>query len=114
VRKNPDSTSIVRIPNGATSGDSDSIQPSTPELRGGGRGQELPALDGGAEEIVTIRPERWARMIGRAAAGDVARAEEGGLDLRPEFLSAELLKESGVKVAGVVDQHVEPADTSSS
>ena len=32
VRKKPGSTSIVRIPKGATSGVSDSIQPSTPNL----------------------------------------------------------------------------------
>jgi len=32
VRKKPGSTSIVRMPNGAASGVSDSIQPSTPNF----------------------------------------------------------------------------------
>ena len=43
-------------------------------------------------------------------AGDVDRAEEGGLDLRPELLRAQLLEEAGVEVARVVNQHVDPAE----
>jgi ABC-2 type transport system permease protein len=43
-------------------------------------------------------------------AGDVHRAEQGGLDLRPEVPRGDLLEEPGVEVAGVVDQHVEAAE----
>ena len=38
------------------------------------------------------------------------RAEQGGLDLRPEVLGAELLEEPGVEVARIVDQHVDAAE----
>ena len=38
-----------------------------PELRGGVGGQEIPAWRPAVEEIVTISPDRWARMTGRAA-----------------------------------------------
>ena len=62
------------------------------------------------EEIVTTRPERWAAHDRKGGAGDVDRTEQGGLDLRPELLRAELLEEPGVEVAGVVDQHVDPAE----
>src|SRR5438445_530932 len=55
------------MPNGATSGVSDSIQPSTPNLAAAYALQNswptMPAVD----EIVTTRPERWARMIGSTA-----------------------------------------------
>jgi hypothetical protein len=40
----------------------------------------------------------------------VHRAEQGGLDLGPEVLGADLLEEPGVEVAGVVDQHIDPAE----
>ena len=43
-------------------------------------------------------------------AGDVHRAEQGGLDLRPEVLRADLLEEPGVEVARVVDQHVDASE----
>ena len=43
-------------------------------------------------------------------AGDVHRAEQVGLDLRPDVLGAELLEEPGVEVAGVVDEHVDAAE----
>jgi hypothetical protein len=43
-------------------------------------------------------------------AGDVDRAEQGGLDLGPELLRAQLLEEAGVEVARVVDQRVDPAE----
>jgi hypothetical protein len=43
-------------------------------------------------------------------AGDVDRAKEGGLDLGPELLRAQLLEEPGVEVARVVDEHVDPAE----
>ena len=62
------------------------------------------------EEIVTTRPERWRAHDRKGRAGDVDRAEEGGLDLRPELLRGELLEEPGVEIAGVVDQHVDPAE----
>jgi hypothetical protein len=46
----------------------------------------------------------------KGGAGDVDRTEEGGLDLRPEILRAELLEEPGVEIARVVDQHINPAE----
>ena len=67
VRKKPGSTSIVRIPNGATSGASDSIQPSTANFEAAYAVRNSPPTMPAVEEIVTIRPERWARMIGRVA-----------------------------------------------
>ena len=59
---------------------------------------------------MTTRPDRCARHHRECCAGEVDRAEEGGLDLRPERLRAQLLEEAGVEVARVVDQHVDPAE----
>ncbi len=67
MRKKPGSTSIVRMPNGATSGVSDSIQPSTPNFDAAYAVQNsCPAMPA-VEEMVTSSPDRWARMTGRAA-----------------------------------------------
>ena len=49
-------------------------------------------------------------MHRQGGAGDIDRAEQGGLDLRPELLRAELLEEPGVEVARVVDQHIDPSE----
>lgn len=49
-------------------------------------------------------------MIGSGRAGEVDRAEQGGLDLRPEVPWADLLEEAGVEVARVVDQDVEASE----
>jgi hypothetical protein len=62
VRKKPGSTIIVRIPNGATSGASDSIQPSTPNFDAAYALKNSPPTMPAVEEIVTIRPERWPRI----------------------------------------------------
>ena len=43
-------------------------------------------------------------------AGDVDRAEQGGLDLGPEVVGGDLLEEPGVEAAGVVDQHVDASE----
>src|SRR5215217_7223955 len=55
------------MPNGATSGVSDSIQPSIPNFEAAYALQNswptMPAVD----EIDTTRPERWARMTGSTA-----------------------------------------------
>ena len=67
MRKKPGSTSIVRMPNGATSGVSDSIQPSTPNLEAAYAVQNSWPTMPAVEEIATTRPERWARMTGRTA-----------------------------------------------
>ena len=67
MRKKPGSTSIVRIPNGATSGASDSIQPSTPNFDAAYAVRNSPPTMPAVEEIVTTSPERWPRMTGRAA-----------------------------------------------
>src|SRR5215217_4518834 len=67
VRKKPGSTSIVRIPNGATSGASDSIQPSTPNFDAAYALVNSPPSRPAVEEIVTTRPERCARITGSAA-----------------------------------------------
>ena len=67
MRKKPGSTSIVRMPNGAISGVSDSIQPSTPNLDAAYAVRNSPPVMPAVEEIVTTRPERWARITGRTA-----------------------------------------------
>ena len=67
VRKKPGSTSIVRIPNGATSGASDSIQPSTPNFDAAYAVTNSPPTRPAVEEIVTTSPDRCARITGRAA-----------------------------------------------
>jgi hypothetical protein len=86
-------------------------------------GQRLdPALDpelgrgiGGAERLADDADGRGdrhdqARTLGthhrQHRAGEVDGAEQGGLDLGPEVLGADLLEEPGVEVAGVVDQHI--------
>ena len=67
VRKKPGSTSIVRIPNGAISGVSDSIHPSIPNFAAAYAVQNIwPAMPA-VDEIVTSRPARCVRIPGRAA-----------------------------------------------
>jgi hypothetical protein len=61
------------------------------------------------EEIVITKPERWPRTWGRAARVTLTGPNKGGLDLRAERLGRHLLEEAGLEVAGMVDQHVEPA-----
>ena len=87
MRKKPGSTSIVRMPNGATSGVSDSIQPSTAELGGGVRGAELLADDAGGRGDRDDEAGALGAHDREDRAGDVHRAEQGGLDLRPEVLA---------------------------
>ncbi len=67
VRKKPGSTSIVRMPNGSTSGVRDSIQPSTPNLEAAYAVQNAWPTMPAVEEIATTSPERWARMTGSTA-----------------------------------------------
>jgi len=43
-------------------------------------------------------------------AGDVHRAKHRGLDLCPEVLGSDLLKENGAKVARIVDEDVDPVE----
>src|SRR6266568_6443149 len=98
------------MPNGATSGVSDSIQPSTPNLAAAYALQNswptMPAVD----EIVTTRPERWARMI-----GSTARVTFNGPNRVVSICARKssglyLLEEPGVEVAGIVDEHVDTAE----
>ena len=98
------------MPNGATSGVSDSIQPSTRELRRGVGGGELLADDAGGRGDRHDEPGALGAHDRQHGAGDVQRAEQVGLDLGAEVLGADLLEEPGVEVAGVVDQHVDPAE----
>ena len=55
------------------------------------------------EEIVMTQAGALGAHDRKCRAGDVDRAEQGGLDLRPEVLRADLLEEPGVEVARVVD-----------
>jgi hypothetical protein len=107
VRKKPGSTSIVRMPNGATSGVSDSIHPSTPDFDAAHAVQNswprMPAVDG----MVTTRPD-VGNHHRQDSTGDVSRAEQGGLDLGSEVLGSDLFQESSIEIARVVDHHVEP------
>ena len=56
------------------------------------------------------RPGALGAQLREGGAGDVDRAEQGRLDLGAERLGRHLLEEPGLEVAGVVDQHVEPAE----
>ncbi|GAB3837908.1 hypothetical protein GCM10027610_040830 [Dactylosporangium cerinum] len=67
MRKKPGSTSIVRIPNGATSGARDSIQPSRPNFAAAYADVNSAPTKPATDEIDTTSPERWARMTGRTA-----------------------------------------------
>src|SRR3954464_7608018 len=69
----------------------------------------MPAVD----EIVTTRAGTLGTHDGQGDAGQVGRPEQGGLDLRPEVLRADLLEEPSLEATGVVDQYVdapEPID----
>jgi hypothetical protein len=84
----------VRIPNGATSGVSDSIQAYTPNLQAvlavPNSWPTMPAV----EEIVTRRSERWARVTGSAACR------------RQPSPDQELSARSSKKLSNVVAMHV--------
>jgi len=91
VRKKPGSTSIVRMPNGATSEVNDSIQPSTSNLEAAHAVRNFSAGEAGGRGD----RDHQARALGahhrQNRAGDVDRAEQGGLDLGPEVPGADLL-----------------------
>jgi hypothetical protein len=95
------------MPNGATSGVSDSIHPSTPDFDAAHAVQNswprMPAVDG----MVTTRPD-VGNHHRQDSTGDVSRAEQGGLDLGSEVLGSDLFQESSIEIARVVDHHVEP------
>src|SRR6266403_3126371 len=67
VRKNPGLTMVVVMPNGATSGCSDSIQPSRPNFDAAYAEQNSKPTRPAAEEIEIMCPERCLRMTGRTA-----------------------------------------------
>jgi hypothetical protein len=66
----------------------------------------MPAVDGDRDDEAGA----LGAHHGEHGAGDVQRAEQGGLDLRPEVLRADLPEEPGVEVPGVVDQDVDPPE----
>ncbi len=98
------------MPNGATSGASDSIQPSTPNLDAAYAVRNSPPVRPAVEEIVTTRPERWARITGRAARVTLIGPNRVVSICARNSSGRDLLEEPGVEVAGVVDQHVEAAE----
>ena len=80
-----------------------------PELRRGvGRAELLPD-DASGRGDRHDQPGALGAHDGQHGAGDVQRAEQVGLDLRPEVLRGDFLEEPGEEVAGVVDQHVDAA-----
>ncbi len=80
------------------------------ELGGGVGGAELLAHDAGGRGDRDEQAGALGAHDRKGRAGDVDRAEQGGLDLRPEVLGGDLLEEPGVEVARVVDQHVDAAE----
>src|SRR6185503_15059744 len=106
VRKNPGSTSIVRIPKAAISGVSDSIHPSIPNFAAAYAEQKgWPAMPA-VEETVSSKPERCLRITGRVAS-HIHRAEQQRLDLIAYIFRAQLLEEAGEEVSRVVEQDVD-------
>jgi hypothetical protein len=81
-----------------------------PELGGGIGGAELLANDAGGRGDRDEEAGALGAQDRQDRAGDVHGAEQGGLDLGPDVLGADLLEEPGVEVAGVVDQHVDAAE----
>ena len=98
------------MPNGATSGVNDSIQPSTPNFEAAYAGQNSWPTMPAVEEIVDDQTGALGTHDGKHRPGDVHRAEQVGLDLRPEVLGADLLEEPGVEVASVIDEHVDASE----
>ena len=109
VRKKPGSTSIVRIPNGAISGVNDSIQPSRANLAAAYAVQNTCPVMPAVEEIVTTRPERWARRTGNTARVTFSGPNRVVSTWARKSVGRDLLEEPGVEVAGVVDQDVDTA-----
>src|SRR5258707_15079551 len=67
VRKNPGLTMVVVMPDGATSGCSDSIQPSRPNFDAAYAEQNSKPTKPAAEDIEIMCPERCLRITGRIA-----------------------------------------------
>src|SRR5580693_10036508 len=109
VRKKPGSTTIVWMPKGATSGASDSIQPSA-ELRGRVCGAEFLTDDAAGRGDRDDQAGALLTHDGQHSPGDVQRAEKIRLDLCPEVVGADLLEESRDEGARIVDQNVDPAE----
>ena len=110
VRKKPGSTTVVEMPYGATSKRKRLHPALEGELRGRVGGAELPADDAGGRGDGDDLAAALGAHDRQDRAGDVERAEEVGLHLRPELGVADLLEVAGVEVAGVVDEHVDPSE----
>jgi hypothetical protein len=98
------------MPNGATSGGQRLDPTLHPELGRGIRGAELLAHDACGRGDRDDQAGALGAHDRKDRAGDVHRAEQGGLDLRTEALRADLLEKPGVEIAGIVDQHVDPPE----
>jgi hypothetical protein len=69
---------VVWMPNGATSGSSDSIQPSRPNFDAAYAEQNSKPTSPPPDEIETMWPERCLRMTGRTARPPVRRSRVCG------------------------------------
>ena len=111
MRKKPGSTIVVSIPNGSISNLSDSIHPSRPNFDAAYAEQNACPVIPAVEEIVMMWPTALLAHDGQHGPGDVHRAAEVRLELLLELLRRQLLEEACEEVPGVVDQHVDPAET---
>src|SRR6266571_5418848 len=109
VRKNPGLTMVVWMPNGSTSGRSDSIQPSRPNFDAACAEQNSGPTRPAPDEIEMMWPERCLRMTGRTARVTFIGPSRLVASCR-SICSGQLLEVAGIEVGGVVDQHVDAAE----
>ncbi len=107
--KKPGSTSIVRMPNRATSGVSDSIHPSMPNFAAAYAGTKHLAGDACGRGDGHQQAGALLTHHREDSSGDVHRAEQQRIELIADLLGAQLLEEAGEEVSRVIDQNVNSA-----
>src|SRR6266536_2940930 len=102
VRKNPGLTMVVVMPNGATSGCSDAIQPSRPNFEAALGGTKLKADEASCRGNRNNVPGALLAHDRQDSAGDVHRANEARRQLPLHLLWRQLLEVTGIKAGSIV------------
>jgi len=102
---------VVRIPKGATSGASDSIQPSRPNFDAAYAEPNSKPERPAEEEIEMTCPARWRRITGRTARVTFIGPPKLVASCRSICSGRKLFEVARVEAGRVVDQHIDATES---